>query len=89
MDLEEFQSVAPGIFREEALRIRQGIVVRDFYGVGQQRLPQLAQIEDGESRVRFLCRLKRGFNAYVKLLIAALEPTAAARAERLGLLDFR
>jgi hypothetical protein len=89
MDLEKFQAVPPRIFREEPLRIRQGIILGDSYGPGQQRFTKLVQISDSEGRMRFLGRLKRGFHADVKLLISALKPAAAARAERRRLLDFR
>ncbi len=37
---------------------------------------------------RFLGRLESGFDANVKLLIAALEPATAASAEGSGLLNF-
>jgi hypothetical protein len=85
---EEFESVAPGIFGEKTARAGHRIVVRDFYGVGDQGLAQLVEIGDSESRVGLFGWLKGGFDADVELLIAALEPAAAASAERSGLFDF-
>jgi hypothetical protein len=85
---EEFESVAPGIFGEKAARAGERVVVGYFYGLGDQRLAQLVEIGDRESRVGLLGWLKGGFDADVELLIAALEPAATASAERSGLFDF-
>src|SRR5580704_8773274 len=88
-DLQKFKPVAPRVFREEPLRIRQGIILSNFYGPDQQRFTKLVQIGHGECRMRLLGGMKRSFDADVNLLLAALEPTTSARAERRRFLDFR
>ena len=85
---QKFQAIAPGIFGVEAAHSREGVVVRDLYGVGLERFAKPGEIRYDEGRGRLFCRGKVGFDANVKLLIAAPEPAAAAGAEGSGLFDF-
>jgi hypothetical protein len=85
---QKLQAIAPGIFGVEAARSGKGVVVRDFDGVGLESFAKPGQISYGEGGVSLFCRVKISFDANVKLLIAALEPAAAAGAEGNGLFDF-
>ena len=85
---EEFEAVAPGIFGEEPARSGKRVVVNGLHAVGDQKLAELTEITDGESRVRFFRGVKIGFDTDVDLLIAAFEPASAAAAQRSGLFDF-
>jgi hypothetical protein len=85
---EKLQAIAPGIFGVEAARSGERVVVSDFYGVGLERFAKPGESSYDEGGVSLFCRMKIGFDANVKLLIAALEPAAAAGAERNGLFDF-
>jgi hypothetical protein len=86
---EEFQAIAPRIFGEESLRVRQRIVFGDFYCVSEKRFAELGEIVDGEGGMGLFCGPKFGLYADVELLIAALEPAAAPCAKRGRLFDFR
>lgn len=98
MDAPVVQRVRPSVrgirvgcprdLRRRSDACRGGRCRPSFYGVGDQRLAQLVEPSDRESRVGLLGWPKGGFDTDVELLIAALEPAAAASAERSGLLDF-
>lgn len=75
----KFQAVSPGIFGKKAASARYGIVIGDFCSTSEESFTQLAEIRNGESRMRLFRRLKRCFDADVNLLLAALEPAAAPR----------
>jgi hypothetical protein len=85
---QEFEAVAPRIFGEKAASVGEGGVIDDFDPVSEQCLSQFVEIAGSEGGVSFLCRPKVFFYADVELLAAALEPTTAARTERLGLFQF-
>jgi hypothetical protein len=87
-NLDELDAVAPRIFREEAVRAGQRIIFGDLYGVCNQRRAEPGEIADGESGLSLFCWAKIGFYSDMDLLIAALEPAAAASAKRGGLFNF-
>jgi len=80
---EEFETIAPGIFGEEATRAGEGKVVGDLDAVSEQCLPQFVEIAGSEGGVGFFRGTEVFFDADVNLLTSALEPAAAARTERL------
>jgi len=62
---EEFETVAPGIFSEEAARSGERVVVNGLHGLGDQKLVELSEIADGESRMGLFRGTKIGFEADV------------------------
>src|ERR1700691_3100858 len=73
--LDEFEAVAPGIFGVETAGVRQRIIVDGSNAASVQCLAQLVEVGDGERGMRFLGRAKFAFNADMKLLASAPEPT--------------
>ena len=85
LHLKEFEAIAPRIFGEEATSAGEGKVVGDLDAASEQCLPELVEIGNGESGMRFFRGTEVFFYADVELLSAALEPAAAARTQRGGL----
>lgn len=76
---DEFEAIAPGVFRVEPALAGKLLVVGDRNSVRQERLAHFIQVRDAKGRMR-LARGREGFfHAYVKLLVAATKPTSAAR----------
>jgi len=85
---EEFETIAPRIFGEEATRAGEGKVVGDLDAVSEQCLPQFVEIVGSEGGVGFLCGAEVFFDADVNLLTSAFEPATPAKAKRLWFLQF-
>jgi len=85
--LNEFETVAPGVFGIEAVRVGQIFIPKDGIVVSQQLLAQSIEVLDCKGRVRFLGWTKLCFHADMQLLPAALKPATASAAQCVGLLD--
>jgi len=86
--LKELQAVAPGIFGVKAWCTRDGLVVDNSNTVSGKGFAQIIEIVNRESGVSLLRRKELAFDPDMKLLRAALEPTAAPRAQRGWLFKF-
>jgi hypothetical protein len=86
--LEEFEAVAPGVFGVETADAGERVVVSNLDAANEQGLAQFVEVGYDEGGMSFSGGEEMFFDADVELLRTALEPAAAARAERLGLLDF-
>src|SRR5262245_42370162 len=85
--LTKLQTVAERVVDEEAIDIRDPVVVLERHAGRPESRPNPAEVVGDESRVRLPRRGERLLDAEVEFLRSSAEPHPASRPDRLGLRD--